>query len=192
MVKKVIVLVIVLFISLSFSYKKQVMSSSNLILWSSDKKLTWDDFLCAPPPKSKFAAVSSLDIRYKAWTRKDTLFVSLASKFFRSNSWVYPKSKSSRLLGHEQTHFDILELYCRKLRQYISKTPVKKSEYKKTITDAYNVYYKQYKTYDSLYDQETDFSTRILVQNRWTEKVNKELLDMEQYNDTMMKILLKW
>lgn len=192
MVKKIATVATVIFISLSFSFKRQILNNSDLIVWSVEKKLIWDDFLGVPPSTSQFSAVSALDIKYRAWTRKDTLFVSLVSKFSRNNSWVYAKSKSSRLLGHEQTHFDILELYCRKLRQHISKASIKKVEYKKLFTDAYQAYYKQYKACDSLYDQETDFSTNIPVQNKWSQRINKEILDLDQFKDTlMMKIFIK-
>lgn len=192
MVKKIVVFIGIIIAIVSFSFIEQSKDKTNIIIWSADKKLTWDDFLAPPPVKSKFAAISSLDVKYRFYTKKDTLFYSLANKFFRDRSWVYLESKKARLLGHEQTHFDILELYCRKLRQFISKTPIRKTEYKKTIVNAYNSYYKQYKTFDSLYDQETDFSNNITIQHKWTEKINKDVLDLEQFSDTsLIKILVK-
>ncbi len=41
------------------------------------------------------------------------------AEFYTNTSWVKPARKSAELLRHEQGHFDITELYARKMRRTI-------------------------------------------------------------------------
>jgi len=184
-------LIIAFIICLSFVKRRQIDYKNNTVVWSKERKLTWDDYWGKPPLTSKFAAVSSLDIKYKSKTKKDTLFYTLINKVDKNTSWVYPVSKKSRLLIHEQTHFNILELYCRKIREHISKMSINKKEYKQVLARSYANFYKQYQQTDSIYDKETNFSNNIPIQEKWNNKIDTELIMLEKYSDTLMIKMLK-
>src|SRR6478609_9491217 len=89
----------------------------NLIIWSASYKLVWSDFRCKPDPHQKQNAQTFYGLEVEknyvvSYEEKVTSYVD------RSKSWVEDTTKGS--LKHEQLHFDIAELYARKMREYIA------------------------------------------------------------------------
>lgn len=107
-----------------------------IIVWSKDRKLTWDDFQGpVPSPAPALDAESSVGV-HSSWKtshkcqnagggkRKCTVTiteVSAQAEFDQSQSWVKPDKKSDDLLHHEQGHFDISEIFAKKKQEQMNK-----------------------------------------------------------------------
>src|SRR5262245_56433743 len=83
------------------------------IEWSSIKRLTWDDYLARPSSSSDAAAITSTALGLEYHVRNNILTYKITCRFSKTRSWG--KYKSDYILQHEQGHFDITEIYARKL-----------------------------------------------------------------------------
>ena len=88
--------------------------------WENHPTLSWDDFRGT---SEKFepgvAAATHSGLTVASICKGGTLDVWVTAYFSPTRSWVRPNRKDLLLLEHEQGHFDITELYARKLRQAI-------------------------------------------------------------------------
>ena len=95
--------------------------------WDASTPLTWDLFRCAAPADAVHrneAAAIHMTIRWHAkysvtssgsnWTGHVTS-VTVTNTMEPSLSWVVPGKGDDRVLRHEQGHFDLNEVYRRKL-----------------------------------------------------------------------------
>jgi len=90
-------------------------SVKNEILWQSNRKLQWNDFEGKPKYWSDFAAQTVTTIEQSYSCEGDDFVLNITAKFNKTKSWT-KTSKSKRILAHEQKHFDLTELYARKMR----------------------------------------------------------------------------
>ena len=157
----------------------------NEIDWSSTRKLSWDDFKGKPTSTSNNNVAATTYCGFSFESNRISIFkkVKIYTKttFDCKLSWVRPDQKGRvDLLEHEQTHFDLCEVYARILR--------KKIEEKKltvfNLNDANNLFKEVYASYlerQALYDQETNYGLDRQRQIEWTMKVGHELNELSQY-----------
>jgi hypothetical protein len=89
--------------------------SQDLIEWNEYYSLTWEDFQGTPDKQAIGDAGTAVQIKAKPFYVKDQVQYDVEALFNRKKSWSRGKSES--LLQHEQLHFDIAELYARKIRK---------------------------------------------------------------------------
>ena len=77
-------------------------------------------------------------------------------------------------MGHEQLHFDITEVYARKLRQELAKTKFSKNA-KAEVKEIYRNILKELNDFQNKYDSETNFSRDTVQQLIWNKKIKKAL-----------------
>src|ERR1700733_10251558 len=88
--------------------------SSSLIDWSADKRLTWSDFKARPDENSPNAALTGTNIQFDfAYSSQTGFTYHITCRFDKNKSWG--RVKTDYILSHEQGHFDIAEIYTRKL-----------------------------------------------------------------------------
>src|SRR5690349_706212 len=89
--------------------------TEDFISWSGDRLLTWEDFKCEPKTGTDAVASTStsLGIAYQLVDGKLTYDVTC--NFSKVKSWG--SMKTDYILAHEQGHFDITEIYARKLHE---------------------------------------------------------------------------
>ncbi len=165
-------------------------SDKNVLLWQQGKLLTWDDF--NGKPEKRFAAASThYDIlQTVSEANQKPITVKVEAVFFRHKSWKNKNWINESVLVHEQKHFDIVELYARKLRKAISETKVKNHVDLITKTDElYKIYDKEMDVYQDKYDDETDGSMNGDKQREWMKKIMKEIADLDKYKGTVIEIL---
>jgi hypothetical protein len=91
--------------------------TTDTINWRLDYKLKWDDFKGKLDSNSTFAAVSSIIMDYDIiGTKKNITGVTVKCIFDRNDSQLNYTNvnkilRDSTLLAHEQTHFDIAEIF---------------------------------------------------------------------------------
>ena len=102
--------------------------------------------------------------------------------FYTAQSWVKPDAKLPGILEHEQGHFDLCEIYTRKLRERLSKfdlptsrPALNEADFKLALINIYNEVSGEYEARQDAYEQETLHGTNISAQKRWQEMIACEL-----------------
>src|SRR5437868_8365360 len=117
--------------------------------------------------------------------------VKVEAVFLCNKSWKKMSWCSQSVLDHEQKHFDIDELYSRKLRKLIKDGKYSSYEQVKTVSDSlYNVIDKEMDIYQDKYDDETDGSMNGDKQREWVKKINAEMAAMSPYKNTTFTVSL--
>jgi hypothetical protein len=92
------------------------------IPWSARHKVNWQEFRGRPHSGGSTAAETASGIGYMIQCRDERLAFAVLATFSTTESWVrtdVPSSTtaSAATLRHERAHFDISELFARRLRQ---------------------------------------------------------------------------
>lgn len=184
--KKVIILLIFLVCStfLAFYIKQE-----GIIIWSSERHLSWEDFKAKPIDSNPHDAGSSVGISYHFKSKSNTIEIN--SVFYTLESWVKVDQKSSTLLNHEQGHFNITEIYSRKLRQKLSGKKFKKKNFEKEFKSIYDQVVKDMESMQENYDIETNFSKNDGLQSSWNSKIFAELEELKYWSCADVSLIIK-
>lgn len=159
--------------------KKNQDSINQKIAWSSKYKLSWDDFKCSPDTSMiNVNAIASCEIMIlDAEYKNEIPYYKLKCFFNKNKSWTVVNDKD--ILKHEQLHFDIYELYTRKIRKSFDSLNVKKNKDISIYEKIYTEYGKKCNNRNELYDNEVYFNE--VKQKQWIDRINKELLVYKDY-----------
>lgn len=152
-----------------------------VIIWTKNYKLSWNDFLGKNFRfKDNTAANSSLKLHFiPSYNNKGVYSYTIIPVFNRLTSWTI--SRSPELLNHEQTHFDILEIFARKIRKRF-----KEAKKNNACDYSYGIIFNSYKDsldrYQERYDLATDYSLLHREQNFWNIIVAKELKKLDAFS----------
>jgi len=151
------------------------------IAWSATRPLVWDDFRGRPNAASHNKAVtdSGMSITFSCENRKAV--VGLNVYFNPNRSWT-KVTDSDHLLAHEQLHFDITELFVRKLRKQLAALGTDCAQVNKYIQDYYDRNYEALMQYQQKYDKETRHSIDAVEQKRWEAKVAAEMKALAEFS----------
>jgi hypothetical protein len=159
----------------------QCKTESDSIRWGKEVKLKWKDFKGAVPfgYSDIKKATSAFEILATCVDfKEDSIPVFEIEVFFvKTKSWVILKTDD--ILRHEQGHFDIAEIYARKLRKIYKEINIQK---KSNVDEYSNVFEKTQNELDLVqkqYDKEVNF----IPENReiWYKKIAKELEELKDY-----------
>jgi len=154
----------------------------NKLEWNRNRKITWEDFKGFPKINSYDEAITASGIEFSKTYRGDTLFISITSYFDKKTSWVKNKNATEYMLKHEQVHFDISELYSRKLKKEISQLLLTDTVNKKNLNFLYDKCIIEMNEYQDIYDKETNHSISIEKQLEWNIKIENQLNELEQWS----------
>jgi predicted secreted Zn-dependent protease len=155
------------------------LTGKNIILWNEFYKLQWNDFQGEPQENSIGDAGAVVQIKAKPYKVKSRIFYTVEAVFNRKKSWA--RDQSQALLAHEQLHFDIAELYARKIRQKIKELSDRGVDDVKTFNAAIQQLLDESNEIDRQYDIETLHGAISKRQAAWTDKVKQGLRDLENY-----------
>jgi len=162
------------------------------ILWNKDSLLTWDDFQGKAPANAATAAMTYTTIGLNSFDYTSMSYnVSIKAMFVKNKSWVQIKKATDYLLKHEQLHFDIAELFARKLRKGLTEGKFTSSQLSNQVTAMFKDYNSKLEAYQAKYDKETNHSRITEKQEQWESAVPKELLKLDAYTDTLVVITIK-
>ena len=164
--------------------------SSNLeeekIPWSEDYQLTWADFKSLSAHGGGFVASTSSGIAYSysfgydGSKGKMASIVKVSCNFYPERSWYSKKDASDYILKHEQTHFDISEIYARKLRKEIAKT-----NFSDNMSEELEVLFYKFEderaAFQKQFDKETDHSKLYDKEIEWELHILKLLKDYDSW-----------
>lgn len=171
--------VVLLFIGVQTS-SAQPQDCIQCIPWSENRKLTWSDFKAKPRKASPNEALTDSGMSIELECDGTTSKAVVKCYFNASKSWTKSKD-SDYLLAHEQLHFDITELFVRKLRQQLSVFGNDCDKLNKHIESYYNKNYREFVKYQDQYDRETRHSLNKEKQAYWEQKVTRELAELKPF-----------
>ena len=143
------------------------------IEWSPTQRLTWEDYLAKPASTSDAAAITSTALGLEYHVRNNALSFRITCKFSKTRSWG--KYKTEYILMHEQGHFDITEIYARKLDNALREYNFNPKRFKTDLDEIYKDIMEEKEELQNQYDLETDYSRNKEKQTEWLKKIQKEL-----------------
>lgn len=159
-----------------FGFTTVVLSQDTVLVWNENMKFGWEYYTGKQPEwkKNTFSVASTCyDLSYDFPSDGR---VRVAAHFHSDCSWVLPDFKTPDILAHEKLHFDIVELFARKLRKKISEAVFTDSENaRKKIKAWHKQTEKEMDRFQDLYDKETNGSMNVEMQRKWEERVTMEL-----------------
>lgn len=148
--------------------------------WRADQPLTWDDFKGPKDPESTKIAMTKSKLKYNWGCDEGEFKFTVIARFDRGSSWKRD-GITDHILAHEQLHFDITELYARKMRKLVAnlENPCELSseEMKEKLTDVLEKWDARQKQYD----RESHHSKDHEQQEVWDKMIAKELKSLEKY-----------
>lgn len=163
------------------SSTQHISSSSNYIMWNEERPLTWDDY--QGTPNYDYEAVSALTssgiLHYKGCENGKIVY-KIQAFFEKDDSWVKQEAYTDYVLSHEQAHFDITELYARKLRKALKKLDFKcgqEEDFDRFVAR----FLRKWQQAQIKYDQHTHYSMKRTKQKSWEYKIAMELALFEDY-----------
>jgi hypothetical protein len=153
--------------------------------WSKARKLVWDDFKGPVPGNApqRIAAVTSCSIAIETntVTSDNPPKIYLYNTFETGTSWVKLEHTTASILQHEQTHFDICELYTRKMRERFSKANINVRNLQQVVRSIYQSTHGEYVARQQRYEEETQHGIIDDAQARWTRMIDEELSKTEAW-----------
>lgn len=169
------------FLLLGFIFLLGFTKAQDKIFWNENRKLVWADFRSQSKPNTSQAAATTfcgisylLDSPTKKFTDKQ---VKIESFFIPSKSWAHAEHRTDNVLMHEQSHFDIAELFARKFRKVISD----KSLDVKSLQKYYERIYDDYKNYQQDYETVTNHGRVRDKQLEYSQKIDSEIAELSDF-----------
>jgi hypothetical protein len=167
-------------------------SADDVIAWSATRKLDWKDFKGKPPPTTLAGALSAISHDYAVGCRNQALQLRVQTIFQPNRSWVTYRIVSSGLasrvgIKHEQIHFDLAEVYARRIRKMLRelRDPCPRSD--EELAGLVEQVIKDHWTAQRRYDIETENGQLEGKQNDWEKRIAKELTALAAYEEVAAK-----
>jgi hypothetical protein len=160
-------------------------SHEESVTWNEKTKLTWADFKAPPSLTSNAVAVtaSGITFGYAVKTSGERIVdfsTTVEAHFYPNKSWYIKEKGNPHVLAHEQLHFDITELYARQFRAQITKLIVNQNV-KEQMNRLHAKINEAVNETQKLYDEQTNHSMNIEMQEEWETTIQIELKKFEDY-----------
>ena len=181
MYRLVFILLIPLFLNQVYTGKEKY--------WDSESKLIWSDFRGRPDMNSKYKASTTCEIACRMEATGSEALVTVYCFFNTEESWT--KTDDTYLLNHEQRHFDIYEVYTRKMRQAIMEIDeADASKISGQVKRIYDRCFRECSRLQDRYDSETQFSNNREKQQEWNRRIDMLIKETENLTDPEIYIPL--
>ncbi|MBS1919299.1 MAG: DUF922 domain-containing protein [Bacteroidetes bacterium] len=154
-------------------------TSNDLINWETGRKLNWGNYNGNPDPASDAAASTATYLGVEYSFSNNSFSYKITCSFSRNQSWG--RFKTDYILAHEQGHFDITEIFARKLKKALSQYTFNRNTYRKDLDEIYQDITDEKINTQSQYDRETDFSRNKEKQAEWLKKIEKMLDELKKF-----------
>ena len=150
--------------------------------WSTGRQLTVADFRGRPTPAEPHAALTSATIDAKGACYDNLFTADVKAMFDPATSWVRdPATITPALLRHEQLHFDIAEVYARRLRLIFARAHPNCVQLQSTFRRLSQSLYTEWEREESRYDQETNHGLNLTQQAFWERQTAVRLQQLAAY-----------
>lgn len=150
-----------------------------LISWSEDRPLTWLDYKGKPRKDSDAAASTATYLGFDYNISQIGLSYRITCSFSSTKSWGL--HKTDYILAHEQGHFDIAEIFARKLHQQISNYKFNRRTYRDDLARIYHSVTSEKDAFQNQYDSETNHSINKTKQEEWLRRIDQLLHEYQAY-----------
>lgn len=155
--------------------------TEEFIPWTYDRVLTWDDFKCPAKTNTDAVASTSTTLGLSYLLKNGKVEYQIICNFSKKRSWGLVKTPY--ILAHEQAHFDITELFARKLHEQLKAYEPNRKTFQKDINTIYENVVKAKEAFQKLYDGETDHSRKKVRQEEWLVRIDDLLYESEALAD---------
>jgi hypothetical protein len=173
----------------TITYSSAQTTAESKLEWNEFYQVKWSDFQGKPSEYSHGDAATAVQIKAKPFYIKNEIHYDVWAYFNREQSWV--RHHSQELLEHEQLHFDIAELYARKIRKEIIRLKNNNVNDVETINAAIKVLLAESDKMDIQYDAETLHGSFPKKQAKWASKIKQEMAELEQYKKIKRIVTIK-
>jgi len=182
-------IIICLFLLPGYLSYAQTNAKGMLVKWDSENKISWDNFP-VKDTNDRFAAEANTFFKANFYLKNDSVFCQVVTYLNAGRSWKKPFLQTGDEYGikHEQMHFDITEIFARKIRKELIDSSVNEQEVEKIYFD----HSKACREFQQLYDNETRHSLDKKKQERWNKKISLLLLSLDDYKERAIHIKNPW
>jgi hypothetical protein len=174
-------LIILLTLVGTLSRKCEKNSKPDIVIWSPNTKLTWNDFQGKENILPFTLAESAVDFQLEYKIKNDRL-VSFDVRCVLAKSRSWHSDTSGYALIHEQKHFDLGEIYSRQLRRELRKmVGIGEFVSEKRMQELLDLYSDKLSKRQKLYDEETTAPIRPERQTFWNQLILQELEELNEY-----------
>ncbi len=148
-------------------------------MWNKCQPIQFSDFRGKVPTNNKHDASINTHIKINPY---DSTKYIIAAVMRCNYSWT--TTKSPYVLKHEQYHFNIAELFARKLRKQIVELKIKIPS--STFYYTYNEQLNNCLDFHAKYDSVTEHSIKKAQQLLWQKNIDAELAALEEYKNPII------
>ena len=176
----------ILYISITAFYQ----DPHDYILWDQRSILTWKDFKIKYqlPKDAKADAEVSCTFITSAFRRDGKSDIQIHAAANKNKCWVKYGSLSDKILQHEQGHFDLEEINCRKFRKAVTSFKFNEYSFKHDFDSLSNYYFNICDKQEDQYDTETNHGNNKEEQQIWLERIRKDLKELEANSDPKITV----
>lgn len=156
------------------------------ISWKEDAKLSWENFQSLVNRKTNPDVVAYTNCGWeytviKSSNPKAAVEFTIETIFNEDKSWKDVKRINDYYLLHEQKHFDIAEIFARKLRKEVKERIKTTSDFDKYFKGIYNTVSTNYKNFQITYDKVTEHGINKEKQAEYNELISSELENLKNF-----------
>jgi hypothetical protein len=155
--------------------------NEELISWNEGKKLTWADYKGMAKTGTDAAASTATYLGIEYNFNNKGFGYRITCSFSKNKSWGL--HKTDYILAHEQGHFDIAEIYARKLNKKMSDYKFDKDNFKTDLKKIYEGITTEKEAMQNDYDRETNHSINKDNQAEWLQRIEKMLREYKTYSN---------
>lgn len=154
--------------------------TEELIEWSAARRLSWADYKAKPDPQSDAAATTTSYLGISYNINPSGFSFKITCRFSKTRSWGV--HKTDYILSHEQGHFDISEIFARKLNKRMSEYRFNKRTYQKDLDAIYQEIINEKIEMQNQYDRETNHSINKEKQAEWLKNIRIKLNELDNWS----------
>jgi len=156
------------------------------IAWRDDLKLKWENFRSPVSRKNNAEVVAYTNCGWeysviKSSNPKAAIEFNIETIFNEDKSWKDAKRINDYYLLHEQKHFDIAEIFARKLRKEVKEKIKNSSDFDKYFKGIYNTISNDYRNFQITYDKVTEHGINKEKQAEYNELISSELENLKNF-----------
>ncbi len=138
-------------------------------------------------------AVTVSSLNYTSVIKGNSATIKVAALFLPSESWTrYPHlDHPEEALNHEKRHFDICEIYARKMRQILMQTHFNRYHFNEELDEIFKKMANEESNAQSTYDLETKHSINLAEQKKWNDKIDLALKTLSPYSKPVVVVYFK-
>lgn len=156
------------------------------IVWKENVKLNWNNFKSEINNRKEDNIVAYTNCGWvysvlKSRNPKSPAKIKIETIFNEDKSWKDVKKVNDYVLAHEQKHFDVAEVFARKLRKEVAEKIKTSGDYDRNFQGIYNRILDDYRNFQGAYDKETKNGMNEEKQTEYNRIIAEELNNLKSY-----------